>query len=115
MNSNQREEKIEEIRALFLEAGHGRFKLLKEVFSQEELLTTDPLVLIKQTYRRLSLEKNDFNEDSFRRWLRRNRNKQSRSKPQEDYMPKPEQACGNFQFTDPSTLTKPKDSLIKFA
>jgi hypothetical protein len=115
MNLNEREEKIKDIRTLFLEAGYGRFKLLKEVFTPEELLHTDPLVLIKLTYRRLSLEKDDFNEASFRRWLRRNRNKQNKKNSQQVLGVIQEQPSGNFQFTDPATLAKSKEPLIKFA
>src|SRR4051794_34765886 len=115
MSPNQREEKIEEIRAIFLQTEHGRYKLVKEIFSYEELLHSDPLVLIKLIYRRLSLQKNDFNEDSFKRWLKRNRNKLGKQKLQSEKAVNAELPPRNFNFTDPATLTKSKDPLIKFA
>lgn len=116
MNLNQREEKLQEIRTLFLEAEYARFKLLKEIFTPLELLNSDPLVLVKLIYQRLSLEKNTFNEASFRRWLRRNRNKQQQPKSKDvsaiNARPHEQET---FQFTDPATITKSKDPIIKFA
>jgi hypothetical protein len=115
MDSHEREEKTEEIRALFVKTGHGRFRLLREIFTPEELLTKNPLVLIKLTYSRLSLEKNAFNEDSFRRWLKRNRNKKGRSQADANIPSATTKPPGSFQFTDPATIKKSNDSIIKFA
>jgi hypothetical protein len=115
MHFNHEEQKKQELRTLFLQGGYGQFSLLEKLFTDKELLSTSPRLLVKQLCFRLSVEKSDFKQDSLRHWLNRFRKSKSTT-------PKPivngtaaisistEQDKGNekldFIFSDPSIMKK---------
>ena len=115
MEVTEREEKITEARVVFLMGGYGQFDLLNTIFTEFELLNQDQALLVKLLCCRLSVKKNDFKQDFFRRWLKRYRAKVVKAKDKKIDSNINQQASAAFQFTDPSLLPKTKEPLIKFS
>ena len=115
MEVTEREEKITEARVVFLMGGYGQFDLLRTIFTEFELLNQDQALLVKLLCCRLSVRKNDFKQDSFRRWLKRYRAKVVKAKDIKIDSNINQKASAAFQFTDPSSLSRAKEPLIKFS
>src|SRR3954452_20086528 len=104
----------EDVKKMFLSGGKGKYEFLKFIFNSQELQSEKPFVLAALAVNRLDLDTSDFNNKSFRQWLKRHREKTKSKKPA--FTPtasgsaavaiKKQEGGEKFQFTDPSTLPR---------
>lgn len=74
MKKPSKEEKIRE-RILF--KGYGKFDLVEEILTMEEILNLKPRIVLKNITERLSLPEDKINRKTFWSWLRRYRQSNS--------------------------------------
>lgn len=74
MKNKSKEEKIRE-RILF--SGYGKFDLVEEILTKEEILNLKPRIVLKNITERLSLPEDKINRKTFWSWLRRYRQSNS--------------------------------------
>ena len=74
MKNKSKEEKIRE-RILF--SGYGKFDLVEDILTKEEILNLKPRIVLKNITERLSLPEDKINRKTFWSWLRRYRQSNS--------------------------------------
>jgi hypothetical protein len=65
--------KEEKIRARILSDNYGKFDLVEEILTKEELLNLKPRIVLKNITERLSLPEDKINRKTFWSWLSRYR------------------------------------------
>lgn len=70
MKSKSKEEKI---RDRILSDGYGKFDLIEDILTKEEILNLKPRIVLKNITERLSLPEDKINRKTFWSWLRRYR------------------------------------------
>lgn len=121
---------LEQIAKMFLNEGRARFDILDFVLTKQDLLQKKPVILMALIYAKLNLKKGDFNEGSFRVWLRRYRtshvgnSKEKTTLPSSETQPREQKAKEfpltekkertAFKFTDPSTIKKEEKPLLRY-
>lgn len=65
--------KEEEIRERILFKGYGKFDLIEDILTKEEILNLKPRIVLKNITERLSLPEDKINRKTFWSWLRRYR------------------------------------------
>jgi hypothetical protein len=63
--------KGEKIRERILSDNYGKFDLVEEILTKEELLNLKPRIVLKNITERLSLSEDKINRKTFWSWLRR--------------------------------------------
>jgi hypothetical protein len=63
----------EKIRERILSNIYGKFDLIEDILTKEEILTLKPRIILKNITDRLSLEEDRINRKTFWSWLRRYR------------------------------------------
>lgn len=74
MKNKSKEEKVRE-RILF--KGYGKFDLVEDILTKEEILNLKPRIVLKNITERLSLPEDKINRKTFWSWLRRYRQSKS--------------------------------------
>ena len=70
MKSKSGEQKVRE---RILSQGYGKFDLVEEILTKEEILNLKPRIVLKNISERLSLPEGEINRKTFWSWLRRYR------------------------------------------
>lgn len=74
MKNKSKEEKVRE-RILF--KGYGKFDLVEEILTKEEILNLKPRIILKNITERVSLPEDSINRKTFWSWLKRYRQSNS--------------------------------------
>ena len=61
----------EKIRERILSNGYGKFDLVEDILTKEEILNQKPRIVLKNITERLSLSEDKINRKTFWSWLRR--------------------------------------------
>lgn len=72
------ETKEQKIRERILSTGYGKFDLVEDILTKEEILNLKPRIVLKNITERLALPEDKINRKTFWSWLRRYR---SNNKP----------------------------------
>ena len=70
MKSKSEEQKVRE---RILSNGYGKFDLVEDILTKEEILNLKPRIVLKNITERLSLPEDEINRKTFWSWLRRYR------------------------------------------
>ena len=110
---------LHEVKKLFLNNGQTQFEFLKFVFTEPELKSEKPFVLLALVYTRLSLKTTDFKPKSFRQWLKRYRSRKAvfdKPTPAADHISALPDGTDRdkFEFSDPSSLKKENTSILHY-
>lgn len=70
MKDKSREQKIRE---RILSTGYGKFDLVEDILTKEEILNLKPRIVLKNITERLALPEDKINRKTFWSWLRRYR------------------------------------------
>src|ERR1700730_2640110 len=70
MKSASKEQKV---RDRILSNGYGKFDLVEDILTKDELLNWKPRIVLKNITERISLSENKINRKTFWSWLRRYR------------------------------------------
>ena len=68
MKSKSEEQKVRE---RILSNGYGKFDLVEDILTKEEILNLRPRIVLKNISERLSLPESEINRKTFWSWLRR--------------------------------------------
>jgi hypothetical protein len=63
----------QKIRERILSNGYGKFDLVEDILTKEEILNLKPRIVLKNITERLSLPEDEINRKTFWSWLRRYR------------------------------------------
>ena len=64
---------IQKVRDRILSGGYGKFDLVEDILTKEEILSLKPRIVLKNITERLSIPEGDINRKTFWSWLRRYR------------------------------------------
>lgn len=63
--------KMRKVRERILSSGYGKYDLMEDILTKEEILNLKPRIILKNITERLSISEDQINRKTFWSWLRR--------------------------------------------